>query len=208
MRKLTDEERKVKYKANYEANKDKILARAKAKYEANKSTILDKQKAYYIANKEQIMLSRKVYYQDNKEQCQAYSRAYSKAYYEANREKKKLYHQLWRYNNLQKYRLRHDANKSLRQQRLILATPSRPLYDNKAVNRVRLDCYKLINSTGVDHEVDHIDPIGNQKEDGKTLICGLHVAHNMQILTSEENNRKHAKFKPYGIDADGNRYEL
>jgi hypothetical protein len=60
-------EHKAIKKANYEANRETILAKAKAKYEANKGTMTEKQIAYYETNKEKI-------------------RAYQKAY----REKKKL----------------------------------------------------------------------------------------------------------------------
>jgi len=48
-------------------------------------------------------------------------------------------------------------------------------------------CKILSRTTGVPHCVDHIVPLRS------TIVCGLHVPWNLQILTAEENNAKNNK---------------
>ena len=45
-------------------------------------------------------------------------------------------------------------------------------------------------ATGIDWEVDHIVPLQND------LVCGLHVEQNLQVITANENRRKHNKLVP------------
>lgn len=50
---------------------------------------------------------------------------------------------------------------------------------------------KMTELTGVPHVVDHIHPLTSK------YICGLHNEHNLQVISKEENTRKHNRFVPY-----------
>lgn len=45
-------------------------------------------------------------------------------------------------------------------------------------------------STGVDHEVDHVVPLIS------ALVCGLHVADNLRVIPASANRRKGNRFWP------------
>ena len=62
--------------------------------------------------------------------------------------------------------------------------------DYKAVKRFYEESSVLTIETGVQHHVDHIIPFVNSQ------VCGLHVENNLQILTGEDNLRKHNSFIP------------
>ena len=45
-----------------------------------------------------------------------------------------------------------------------------------------------LSESGQQHHVDHIIPLNHP------LVCGLHVEHNLQILTKEANSKKNNRF--------------
>jgi len=56
--------------------------------------------------------------------------------------------------------------------------------DMKEIRAIYETAKRQTLSTGVEHHVDHIVPLQSE------IVCGLHVSHNLQVLTADENRRK------------------
>ena len=73
-----------------------------------------------------------------------------------------------------------------KQRRTKIATPS---WANKeAIKEIYKTAVELTESTGTVYEVDHIVPLTSK------LVCGLHVEHNLRVITFEENRKKYNSF--------------
>lgn len=68
------------------------------------------------------------------------------------------------------------------------ATP--PWADLRAIAAVYRTARERTHASGERHEVDHVIPL-----DG-TLVCGLHVAWNLRVVSRTENARKAARAWP------------
>ncbi|MES2511825.1 MAG: hypothetical protein V4625_18015 [Pseudomonadota bacterium] len=73
--------------------------------------------------------------------------------------------------------------------------------NEKAIKAIYAEAKRLTNETGIPHEVDHVVPIQGSK------VCGLHVEHNLQILTKAKNVQKHANFSDWDKPRRKQRYE-
>jgi len=74
-----------------------------------------------------------------------------------------------------------------KQKRTKHATPA--WADKESIKEIYQLAAKLTESTGIMHEVDHIVPLTNK------LVCGLHVPHNLRVVTFEENRKKSNTFR-------------
>lgn len=105
-----------------------------------------------------------------------------KAWYEANREhaREKMR------KNYRRNRSRYIERARQRELQEKAATPAWLTDSQRAeIDAIYKRAADRSQSTGVPHEVDHIEPL-----QGDT-VCGLHVPWNLQILTRHENRRKH-----------------
>lgn len=69
-----------------------------------------------------------------------------------------------------------------RGKRVRQATPE--WVDGKAIAEIYRDAARIQQETGVEHHVDHIEPLNG------THSCGLHVPWNLQIIPATENLKK------------------
>jgi hypothetical protein len=80
----------------------------------------------------------------------------------------------------------HNAVRKLWRRKLCVP----PWADLQAIMAIYLEAERLTKQTGVPHEVDHIIPLKHP------LVCGLHVASNLRVITEAENVRKRNSFAP------------
>jgi hypothetical protein len=120
-----------------------------------------------------------------------------KEWYANNRDHKREHFRQWRKANpervKQTYRAWAQANKArinalIAKRTAIKLKATPPWADHVAIRAIYKEASRLTAETGIRHEVDHIVPLRHPN------VCGLHVAANMQILTSDENKRKSNQF--------------
>lgn len=104
-------------------------------------------------------------------------------WYQENKERHLANNKQW-YENNKDVKL---ASTTAREKRCILATPT--WADKELIKELYILAKKLTEQTGIQHEVDHIVPLKGDK------VSGLHVEHNLQVITAEENRRKSNKFQ-------------
>lgn len=172
----------AKRKAYYQQNQAAKIAYSRKRYSSNRETERQRRKAYRERTREAKAIADKRYRELHRETYLEYLREYHKHYYRDNKHKR-------------------NAKEAKRRAAKRQATPT-------WANFVRIEeIYKEceIKSKEFDYaafHVDHIEPLLNP------LVCGLHVAENLQIISASENCIKQNHFTPYGVDVNGDRYEL
>ncbi len=148
---------------------------------------------YRDGNREKLRAYARAYGRDYRVRNQDACRAASRKYYVANIERKIAYSRKWQRDNPEKANAgsarwdkrnrgkcaakwaRYNAKK-------LQATP--PWVDHGAIRAVYEAAARLTRETGIPHDVDHIVPLMGK------LVCGLHVAWNLRVITATANRRK------------------
>ena len=110
-----------------------------------------------------IMRRARAYRHRNAERIRAYNASYRKRRIEWRR----AYYRRWQ------------------QERNAIKLQAMPAWTDPAkVARLHLRAERLTRQTGIKHHVDHIVPLRSK------LVCGLHVQHNLRVITEARNCRK------------------
>jgi hypothetical protein len=171
--------------AAYRANAEKKKAQAAAWRIANPERKAANNRAWAAANPEKDRAAKRKWDENNKDAKRAYYRANfdkiaatKSAYRLANKERMSQFRRKWGQEN----RGRINASVRDRQAAKLRATPA--WADPAAIRSFYETADGLNMLLGEWHHVDHIVPLR-----GKT-VCGLHVRHNLRVVTARANLAK------------------
>lgn len=102
----------------------------------------------------------------------------NKVWREAHKDEFSAYTTQWRRDNLDKLTKNASAYRASK----LKATPS--WADQSKIQEFYTEAHRLTKETGIKYTVDHQIPLNSD------IVCGLHVEHNLQLLTLSENSAK------------------
>jgi site-specific DNA-cytosine methylase len=156
------------------ANKERLQAHLKQYYQDNKELYREAGKANYEKTKDAAKARAAKWAEENKEKRKEIRLKWDRAH----REKKAADGKKHREENPGLYRA-HGRKRELRKRNAMPAWA-----DEAAIRAIYDECSRISKETGVKHHVDHYYPLKND------LVCGLHVHHNLRIITALENLSK------------------
>lgn len=163
-------------------NKERLNAQARECYQLNKEKIKTKHKIYNDVNKDKLAIQKKEYAKLNAEKISLRQ----KLWYQNNKDMVKTQQQFYLSNNLDKFRLKTAKRRAL----LLSQTPNWNCEFNEfAIEEIYALAALRTELTHVKWDVDHIIPLKGKK------VRGLHVANNLQVITSLENKIKANKYE-------------
>ena len=100
------------------------------------------------------------------------------SWYRVNKDAALANTQKWREANRDRHREINARRRAARRSACV------PWADRRRIAEVYAEANRLTAETGIPHEVDHIVPLVSP------VVCGLHVEHNLQVLTRAANQKK------------------
>lgn len=166
-----------------EQNAEKVAAGMREWYQRNRESVLEKQNQYrqqaVVVERDRDRLRKR--YTENREQIR-YTQNERNKLPEVKQRNKERYRQ--HYLNNGDWYYAKSAQQRAERRRAVVGWS-----DLAAIKVIYDRARKISLETGVKHVVDHVIPLKNE------LVCGLHVAENLQVLTEKANLRKANKFE-------------
>lgn len=148
--------------------------------DANREKVRARERQRYASSIENQRKKNRAYHANNRRRMNEKSRIYR----QANLERMRKLSRDWHSANIKKDYVRNAARRAQREE-------ARPKWANAFFMEEIYDLARRRTlATGMSWHVDHIVPLRN------SLVCGLHVEHNLRVIPSKENMAKGNRYWP------------